>query len=111
MHEKINQLNTQFLSTHAKVIIENKSKSNSIIYVKEYLSHDGYNRFGPESNLWDLYVYIKNEKTNEIIIYNYHWEDWFYHKIKSHYGYGKKPYQIIDKMNWQYKELIKKIKN
>jgi hypothetical protein len=116
MVEQYNPLNTLKLSTHAESVItkyskSKKSKSNPILYVKEHLSHDGYDRYGPESNLWDLYVYTKNNKTDEIIILNYHWEDWFYHGGNSYRGYGKNPYEIINKTNWQYDELIKVIGN
>jgi len=111
-----NPLNTQSLSTHAESVINQymhskKSKRNPIIYVKEELSHDGYDRYGPESNLWDLYIYIKNNKTDEIIILNFHWEDWFYPWPDSYYGYGKKPEYIINKTNWRYEELIKKFRS
>ena len=116
MAEQYNPLNTQSLSTHAKSVINKysnskKSKSKPIFMVKEHLSHDGFDRYGPESNLWDLYVYTKNIKTNEVIILNYHWEDWFYHGSNSYSGYGRKPYEIINKTNWQYGELIKVIDN
>ena len=109
-----NPLNTQSLSTHAKSIIDKymhskKNKSNPIIYFKEELGHDGYDKYGPESNLWDLYIYIINNETDEIIILNYHWEDWFYHGRNSYKGYGKKPYEIINKTNWQYANLINRI--
>ena len=118
MVEQYNQLNTQSLSTYAESVINKymhskKGKSKPIFMVKEHLSHDGYDRHGPESNLWDLYVYTKNNKTDEIIILNYHWEDWFYHGSNGmgYSGYGLKPYQIINKSNWQYDELIKAIGN
>lgn len=116
MAEKYNPLNTQKLSTYAKFVIteysnSKKSKSKHIFYLKEDLSHDGYDRYGPESNLWDLYVYTKNIKTDEIIILNYHWEEWFYYGSMGDSGYGLKPYQIINKTNWQYDELIKVIGN
>ena len=58
------------MSRHAEYVINKytytkKSKSKPIIYVTEDLSHDGY---GSESNLWDLYLYTENKKTDEIII-------------------------------------------
>ena len=50
-------------------------KDKNIIYLKEYLSHDGYDSLGPESNLWDLHIII--ELNDDYIFYDYHWEDWY----------------------------------
>ena len=54
---------------------KNANKNASIIYVKEKLSHDGYDSHGPESDLWDLTFII--ELNNDYLFYYYHWEDWF----------------------------------
>ena len=64
------------LSTDAKSLIDNYLSDKNIIIAIEYLTHDGYDSHGPESNLWDLYI-IEEIYNNEFIIYNYHWEDWF----------------------------------
>ena len=50
-------------------------KDKNIIYLKEYLSHDGFDRHGPQSNLWDLHIII--ELNDDYIFYDYHWEDWY----------------------------------
>ena len=48
---------------------------NTILDTKTLISHDGYDAYGPESDLFDLYVlYLKD---NEIFLDNYHRENWF----------------------------------
>ena len=42
-------------------------KDKNIIYLKEYLSHDGFDRHGPQSNLWDLHIII--ELNDDYIFY------------------------------------------
>ena len=64
------------LSYDATSLIDNYLSNKNIILAVEYLTHDGYDKYGPESNLWDLYI-IEDISYNEFIIYNYHWEDWF----------------------------------
>jgi hypothetical protein len=64
------------LSSDAESLINNYLSNKNIILAIEYLTHDGYDRHGPESNLWDLYI-IEDISNNDFIIYNYHWEDWF----------------------------------
>ena len=110
MTEQNSQLNSQKLSIYAQKIIKKnkflKNKNNVIVYIKEDLTHDGYDQYGPESNLWDLYIYIKHINNDDIIILNYHWEDWFYDSINSCKGYCKKPYRKINKRHLIYPELI-----
>ena len=64
------------LSYDATSLIDNYLSNKNIITVVEYHGHDGHDKYGPESNLWDLYM-IEDISYNEFIIYNYHWEDWF----------------------------------
>lgn len=46
-----------------------------IYYQKVFLDHDGYDRYGPESNIWDIIVLIINETKFQLDIW--HGEDWF----------------------------------
>ena len=62
------------ITNKATAILSYFRKKN-IIYSEEMLSHDGYDEFGPESNLWNLYIVV--EINNDYIFYHYHWEDWF----------------------------------
>ena len=56
-------------------LIKNK-KMDELIHVKEHLSHDGYDRDGPKSDLWDLYFIGKKDET--YTLYSYHYEIWYY---------------------------------
>ena len=49
--------------------------NRKLIFTFEELSHDGYDREGPQSNLFDLYV-IYNE-SNKYYMDVWHREDWF----------------------------------
>ena len=64
-------------------LIKNK-KMDELIYVKEHLSHDGYDRDGPKSDLWDLYFIGKKDET--YTIYSYHYEYWYY-AVTNDIGY------------------------
>lgn len=67
-------INTKKLSDAAYNVLSDFTKNN-IIFLQELVSHDGYDRYGPESNLWDLYIIA--EINNDYIYYYYHWEDWY----------------------------------
>ena len=57
-----------------KVIIENYNIKN-IIGINRELEHDGYDSYGPKSNLWDLkIIHIENDKKYLSV---WHREDWF----------------------------------
>ena len=70
------------LSYKANEVLSIFTKEN-IVYVREILSHDGYNSFGPESDLWDLYLIIK--ENDDYIYYHYRWENWFLKEIEDDY--------------------------
>jgi hypothetical protein len=73
------------LSNKALDVLKKKFENTNIIYLKEVLDHDGYDRYGPKSDLWDLYIII--ELNNDYIFYFYHWEKWFS-------VYDKKKYEL-----------------
>ena len=50
-------------------------KNKEIIFIKYKLSHDGYDCYGPQSNIYDINIIIK--ENNDYILYNYHKEDWY----------------------------------
>ena len=54
---------------------------SSIHRVREYLEHDGYDEMGPWSNIFDLLIDTRDNKT-----LRYHREHWFYGKCE---GSGK----------------------
>lgn len=63
---------------HKKNILKKYFNDKNVIYTKEILEHDGYDEYGPESNLWTLYIIIK--ENNDYILYRYYYEDWHENK-------------------------------
>ena len=63
---------------HKNNILKRYFKDKDIIYIKEILEHDGYDKYGPESNLWTLYIIIKDN--NNYILHRYYYEDWHQNK-------------------------------
>lgn len=66
----------KYFSNYAKKLLNTEFKNNTILYKNEVLTHDGYDDFGPESNIYDLYLVVKNDK-NQIDYYHYNMENWF----------------------------------
>jgi len=62
----------------------------NIIWIKIEIEHDGYDRYGPQSNLYDLYFIEK--VYDKYIFYNYHTENWFdkTNEHKTFFLYKKK---------------------
>lgn len=63
------------ISEKGNIIINKFFNDKEIILIKECLDHDGYDKYGPKSNLWSLFI-IKKEDDN-FILYEYYYEDWF----------------------------------
>ena len=71
------------ISKNGMNVLNDHFNYNEIIYLKEILNHDGYDRLGPESELWTLYIITKK---NGIYIFNkYYYEDWFRKNILPKY--------------------------
>ena len=49
--------------------------NDNIERIHEFITHDGYDVFGSESNLYDIYVWYK--KNNICYIDLWHAEDWY----------------------------------
>ena len=64
------------LTTPAKNILATLHQDEKVIAIQEDLSHDGYDKDGPESDLWDLDFIT--QKNGEYIYYSCHWENWFH---------------------------------
>lgn len=63
-------------SLKAKNIIKNFFMNKEIMTIYENLSNDGYDDFGPTSDIWELVIL---EKTlNDYILTFWGWENWFY---------------------------------
>jgi hypothetical protein len=56
-------------------IIANDFKDRKIINIVEEMSYDGYDRYGPKSNIWNLFVLSINN--GEYFFSHYNWENWF----------------------------------
>jgi hypothetical protein len=63
------------ISKSASKLLLKDFEQNNILFVMEELEHDGYDKYGPKSNLWDLLV-ISN-KDGDYVLYKYHKEDWY----------------------------------
>ena len=89
-------------------ILSEKFKNKNLILIVEFLDHDGYDRKGPQSNLWELYI-IENDTNDNFIVYNYHWEDRFIDKESyqtcNYELYSKK--EILDINHHTYDKLKK----
>lgn len=62
--------------------IKKFARENQIIQktlVWETRDHDGYDRYGPKSDIWNLYIEYQNR------IYKFHREDWWYDVEKDDY--------------------------
>lgn len=64
------------LTTPARNILANLPPDEKVVAIQEDLSHDGYDKYGPESDLWDLDFIT--QKDDLYIYYSCHWENWFH---------------------------------
>jgi len=67
-------------------LIKKSFKNAEIMLIDEKLSHDGFDREGPKSDLWDLWILEKT--SDDYLIHYYHWENWF------HKGDKDQPYRF-----------------
>lgn len=72
----------KYLSQFAKKLLNCKFKNNTIMYHNEVLSHDGCDNYGYESNIYDLYIVVKNS-INHYDYYHFVMEDWFNQDINT----------------------------
>jgi len=74
-----------------KIIMENYDVKN-IIGIKKELEHDGYDRYGPKSNLWDLkIIHIENNKKYLSV---WHREDWYTDQKEEYSLFNKRELNI-----------------
>jgi len=97
---------------HKNNIIKKYFNDKNIIYAKEILEHDGYDKYGPDSNLWTLYIIIKED--NDYILHTYYYEDWFENKeylnfnINNDSLYSFESSRILNKIeNYDFYRLYK----
>ena len=63
------------ISEKGNIIINKFFNDKEIFLKKEYLDHDGFDEYGPKSNLWSLFIIVKED--DKFILYEYYYEDWF----------------------------------
>ena len=61
-------------SNHGKQLMSDKFTNSKIIYAKEFLTHNGYENHGPQSDMWSLYVCIQDVSTKIYTYYHYYTE-------------------------------------
>jgi hypothetical protein len=75
-------------SKHGKELMEikfNNNKDIEIKYAAEFLTHDGYDKYGAESDIWTLYVCVEDLQNTSYTYYRYEAENWFDNKDKIEY--------------------------
>ena len=97
---------------HKNNILKKYFNDKDIIYIKEILEHDGFDKYGAESNLWTLYIIIK--ENNDYILYRYYYEDWFENKENLNFDinndslYNLESIKILNKIeNYDFYRLYK----
>ena len=74
------------------------NKSQVALVIKSYfgyvpigwryeLSHDGYDRFGPKSNLHYLFIVVYHKVTKKYQIHQWHYEKWFHDNDETEFKY------------------------
>jgi hypothetical protein len=85
-HEKQDIISVYELLTHdisdisgpLPYFVRKNNVKHDIVSVHELLTHDGHNIDGPESDIYDLFVIVKNNNMSGIYdYYHYHRENWF----------------------------------
>ena len=83
----IHKMMQPHISKNAQNILLFHFNDKESILSVEILDHDGYDKYGPESNLWTFYIITK--ENNQYILYRYYFEDWYL---------GYKPNEDTDSM-------------
>ena len=85
------------ISSYANSIISENHENHNVISVNEVLSHDGCDIDGPKSDLYDLFVVVKNSVMPGIYdYYYYHCEDWFSENKEDSKYYLEKKIRTCD---------------
>ena len=86
----------------ANVLIRNRFKNANILDIKIKVDHDGYDKYGPKSDLVDLFVHY--EKKNEIYVDEFYWENyWTKSCLKQEFQFLKK--NKINNKNFNFKNF------
>ena len=66
-------------------------KEDTLLFESIKIDHDGYDKDGPESNLYDYYIIIL--RNNEILYEIFHREDWFTSNQEEYECFTDKPFK------------------
>ena len=67
-----------------------KPKHVNIVKYWYDLGHDGYDYYGPESDLHDLHILIHCKKTDKHYLDNWHTEEWFHGTVEQFTLFSRK---------------------
>lgn len=82
-----------------------------IMFMTNTLGHDGYDKYGPQSDLYDVYIFTRED--DDYVYYHFHTENWFEYKVFPDYELCKKV-KLTENKNQDCKmfmELYKDFKN
>lgn len=88
------------------VLNKYKKKNIEVVHINRKVEHDGYDHYGPESNLYDMNVYYR--EGYNYYIDQWHREDWFNGDDDEPYSLCKYKNKYI---NYRDRDLVKYIKN
>jgi hypothetical protein len=60
------------ISNESSKLIMSTFKIDNIVYVEDFMAADGYNRDGPKSEIWDLYVAVIEDSKYKLYNYSEH---------------------------------------
>ena len=90
-----NPKNSYIDEAYDKIVQYNK---NNLVLVESYkLSHDGYDRHGPKSDLWSFFLIVK-DSTNKIYFQKWYGEEWFV-KGENFALFLEKSWEITDRIS------------
>jgi hypothetical protein len=72
--ENLDFTNSKYKSCEINDICEIMQNKNIVLY-DYYLTHDGYDEYGPKSDLYDIFIVTYED--NQYIFYEFHFENWY----------------------------------
>ena len=67
-------------SDHGKNLLNQEftgRRDIQIVYASEFLAHDGYDAYGPQSDIWSLFICVESLQTGYYTYYKYNEEYWY----------------------------------
>lgn len=66
-----------YLNNRLKNFLSKTYPNQEILWYYQKVDHDGYDRYGPKSDLCDLYLLTKEKDTDKYHYLHYYYEDWY----------------------------------